>query len=165
VQPAVGERNKLKKGEEGYWERNTDAAHEAAARSHAIFPDADVYQHEVNRYFDECDANGSLYGEAGLCRYLSEHNLAQKTVTLETLRKWCDGETSTHLQEATQLAYLRIQEQIETDPRYREKGMVPRSIFLQKQKRFGGYQDRIETKNDTTFRLELGTSMDASDLE
>ena len=63
------------------------------------------------------------------------------------------------------MAYLRIQDQVETDERYREKGMVTRGIFLQKQTRLGGYQDKIEQKNDTTVRIVHGDSVDDSDFK
>lgn len=150
-----------KRGEPGFHERNVAAAHAASA----IFPEVNEFAMLVRDYFDECDDKGVLYGEAGLCVYLSNHNLAKRTVSKEMLRAWHDGASCKHLQEAAQLAYLRIQEQIETDPRYQEKGMVTRSIFLQKQERYGGYQDRVETKNDATFKFVFGKSMDESDFK
>ena len=70
-------------------------------------------------YFQACDASGRLYGEAGLALHLG--------VTLNTLHRWYDGERCPDLQEAVQMAYLRIQEQVESDPAYAEKGMVPSS--------------------------------------
>lgn len=155
-----------KKGEEGYFERNTEAAHAAAVEAHAIFPTAEEFDEAADRYFDECDANGTLYGEAGLCLALSRYNANGKTVTLRSLRGWYDGDSCKWLQESVQKAYLRIQEQIETDPRYREKGgMATRAIFLQKQARFGGFQDRQETKNDSTVRILFGNGVDASDFK
>lgn len=112
---------------------------------------------KIDEYFSECDGSGTLYGEAGLARHLG--------VILATLRKWYDGTDCADLQEAVQLAYLRIQEQVETDPRYQEKGMVTRGIFLQKQPRFGGYQDRIESKQDIVVNVKMGAGMDASDFQ
>ena len=135
----------------------------AAAQANAIFPDAQEFAEAANGYFAECDARGVLYGEAGLCVYLSEHNRDRRVVHLRALRDWYDGRSCEHLQDQVQLAYLRIQQQIESDPAYQEKGMVTRSIFLQKQMRLGEYQDRQETKNDATVRLVFGSSMDASD--
>ena len=154
-----------KKGEEGYHERNTDAAHAAAAREIAIFPDVGDFEFLANAYFTYCDGNNLLYGEAGLALYLSDHNTKGKVVTVNALRRWCDGDACPHLQEAAQRAYLRIQSQIESDPRYQEKGMVTRSIFLQKQKRLGEYQDKVEAKNDHTFKFVFGNSMDESDFK
>lgn len=137
----------------------------AAAEVSSIFPTAEEFEAAANAYFEYCDANGLLYGEAGLCLALSEGNRAGKTVRLEQLRRWYDGDRCQHLQDAVQRAYLRIQAQIETDPTYREKGMVPRSIFLQKQTRLGGYQDKVETKNDSTVKVIFGSGVDESDFK
>lgn len=141
-------------------EQARQAATDAAAKSHAVFETAEAFEAAANAYFDACDRYGKLYGEAGLCLALSRGNQKRRTVTLATLRKWYDGESCPYLQDAVQRAYLRIQEQIETDPTYREKGMVPRSIFLQKQPRLGGYQDKVETKNDATVKIVLENGMD-----
>lgn len=137
----------------------------AAAEAHAIFATAEEFEAAATAYFEYCDANGLLYGEAGLCLALSKGNRKGCTVTLKTLRNWYDGEACEYLQDAVQRAYLRIQAQIETDPTYREKGMVPRSIFLQKQTRLGGYQDRVETKNDSTVKVIFGSGVDESDFK
>ncbi len=151
-----------KKGEEGYHERNTDAAHKAVA----VFETAEEFTEAANKYFDECDERGDLYGEAGLCLGLTKYNKKGRSVSLSTMQDWWDGRKAPYLQEAVQQAYLRIQAQIETDPRYQEKGgMATRSIFLQKQKRLGGYQDKLEEKRDTTIRIVHGDSMDASDFK
>lgn len=154
------------KGEEGYWERDTSAATDAAKEVHAVFATAEEFTESANRYFDECDAQNLLYGEAGLCLALGRYNKDKRSVSLKTLRKWYDGESCAYLQDAVQQAYLRIQAQIESDARYREKGgMSSRAIFLQKQKRFGGYRDKDEVKLDTTVRVIHGDNMDASDFE
>lgn len=159
-----------KKGEPGYLENRdtvtgqlarSKAAHEAVS----IFPHVEDFQRAADAYFDDCDARGVLYGEAGLALYLSEHNEKGRTVTLTTLRAWYDGERCEYLRDAVQIAYLRIQNEIETSAVYREKGMVTRGIFLQKQSRLGGYQDRIEQKNDTTVRIVHGDSVDDSDFK
>ena len=63
------------------------------------------------------------------------------------------------------LAYQRIQEQIDTSPIYREKGMVTRGIFLNKQKRLGGYQDKQETRQDFSVYVTFGNGVDASDYK
>ena len=44
-------------------------------------------------------------------------------------------------------------------------GMATRGIFLQKQARFGGYQDKIEARTDTTVKIIHGSSMDESDFK
>ena len=156
---------KAKKNEEGYFERTTQAAREAAKKVHTIFVTPEEFTEAANGYFDDCDARNEVYGEAGLCLWLSDHNPKGRTVTLQTLRGWYDGTHNKDIQDAVQMAYLRIQGQIESDPRYREKGMSTRAIFLQKQPRFGGYQDKIENKTDTTVRIIHGDNMDESDFK
>lgn len=137
----------------------------AASEACAVFPTVEAFQEIADAYFADCDANGVLYGEAGLALYLSENNKKGRPVTLTLLRKWYDGDSSRYLQDAVQMAYLRIQNEIETSEVYREKGMVTRGIFLQKQTRLGGYQDKIEQKNDTTVRIIHGDSVDDSDFK
>lgn len=154
-----------KKGEEGYFERNTATATAAAAQATSIFPDAEEFKWLLEQYFDHCDAEGLLYSPAGWCLWLSQRNSSGRVVTVKSFDNWHDGESCPHLQEGAQMAYLRYRTQIETDPRYQEKGMVTRSIFLQKQKRLGEYQDKVEAKNDQTFRFVFGDSMDASDFK
>lgn len=155
-----------RKGQEGYWDRDTSAATDAAAKEHAVFDTAEEFTRAANAYFEEADREGRLYGEAGLCMGLSRFNKKGRNVTLKTLQRWYDGDSCPYLQEAVQMAYLRIQEQIETDERYAEKGgMATRAIFLQKQKRFGGYQDKQETKSDVSLKISFGKNMDRSDFE
>lgn len=112
----------------------------------------------VDAYFRDCDRGGKLYGEAGLCLALG--------ISLETLRRWYDGTQRPENQEVIQRAYLRIQDQIETSPAYMEKGgMASKAIFLLKQARFGGYQDKIEAKQDLTVNVKMGGGMDESDFK
>lgn len=153
------------KGEEGYWERNTEAAHKAAAAASAAFETAEQFQTAADAYFDECDAEGKLYGEAGLCLGLTKYGPKKRIVTMDTLRKWHDGVSCAHLQEVVKVAYMRIAEQVETDERYQQKAMATRGIFMQKQARFGGYQDKVETKNDTTVKIVFGDNSDSSDYK
>lgn len=138
----------------------TAAAHAASS----IFETAEEFREAADKYFADCDAAGKLYDEAGLCLGLTRYNRKGRKVLLQSLRRWCDGEVCPYLQEEVQYAYLRIQEQIATSPAYQEKGMVTRGIFLQKQKQFGGYQDRVETKQDTTVHIVHGADMDKSDF-
>ena len=116
------------------------------------------FQTAADAYFDACDAAGKLYGEAGLCLALG--------VSLTTLRRWYDGKNCPELQEAVQRAYLRIQDQIETSPAYMEKGgMATKAIFLLKQPRFGGYQDKIEAKQDLAVNVKFGGGMNETDFK
>lgn len=111
----------------------------------------------MDGYFAKCDEEGTLYSEGGLARHLN--------VALLTLRSWYDGTRVPEYQHDVEMAYLRIQEQIETDPRYQEKSMVSRSIFLNKQRWFGGYQDKIEAKQDISVNVKMGSGMDESDFK
>lgn len=111
----------------------------------------------MDGYFAKCDGEGTLYSEGGLARHLN--------VALLTLRSWYDGTRVPEYQHDVEMAYLRIQEQIETDPRYQEKSMVSRSIFLNKQRWFGGYQDKIEAKQDISVNVKMGAGMDESDFK
>ena len=43
--------------------------------------------------------------------------------------------------------------------------MGTRAIFLLKQPRFGGYQDKIEAKQDISVNVNMGKNMDKSDWE
>lgn len=111
----------------------------------------------MDGYFAKCDKERTLYSEGGLARHLN--------VALLTLRSWYDGTRVPEYQHDVEMAYLRIQEQIETDPRYQEKSMVSRSIFLNKQRWFGGYQDKIEAKQDISVNVKMGSGMDESDFK
>lgn len=129
----------------------------AEGRTGRKYATAADLQAKIDEYFRECDEKYALYGEAGLARFLG--------VILATLRKWYDGQDCPDLQETVQMAYLRIQEQVESDPRYQEKGMVTRGIFLNKQARFGGYQDRIEARQDIAVNVRMGPNADESDFK
>lgn len=154
-----------KKGDDGYWERDTEAALAAAKDAHTAFLTAEDFTRAAEAYFAECDAKDQLYGEAGLCLALSKASQNGKVVTLRALRSWCDGDSCEHLQDAVQAAYLRIQAQIETDPRYREKGgMSTKAIFLLKQPRLGGYADKTEQKSESTVHITYGPTADKSDF-
>ena len=46
-----------------------------------------------------------------------------------------------------------------------QKGMVTKAIFMMKQPRFGGYQDKIEAKTDIAVNVKMGSNVDASDFK
>jgi len=122
------------------------------------FANAKRLRGKCDEYFERCDQEGRLYGEAGLALHLG--------VTLGTLRSWYAGAQCPDLQETVQMAYLRIQDQLETDPRWQGKGSASRSNFLNKQPWFGGYQDtRSDAKKEMEFTIRLGSNADPSDLE
>lgn len=120
------------------------------------YTSAAALRERCEAYFAQCDEAESLYGEAGLALYLN--------VSLATLRDWYDGRKCPALQEETQRAYLRIQSQLETSPVYMGKGMVSKAVFLMKQPRLGGYQDRAESRQEVTVEVKMGDNMDRSDF-
>lgn len=133
-----------------------------------IFETAEEFNEAAEAYFNEADKEGKLYGEAGLCIGLSRYNKKGRNVGISTLRSWYDKglESCPGLQEAVQMAYLRIQEQIETDPAYVGKGgLTTKAIFLLKQSRLGGYQEKQEAKGDMTLNITFGKNMEKSDFE
>lgn len=141
-------------------------ATEAGAKASRTFETVEEFNQCANAYFKSCDESGALYGEAGLALYLNEHNPKGHIITVTALRRWYDGEFCEYLQDAVHLAYMRIAAQIETDPRYQEKGgMATRGIFLQKQRRIAGYSDRENDKKDTTVNIVFGDNMTADDFK
>lgn len=112
----------------------------------------------LDSYFDDCDATGELYSEAGIALALE--------VPVETLADWWEGKGPEDFTWPVKRAFLRLQHQIETHPAYREKGgMATRGIFALKQRRLGGWVDRIEAKQDLTVNVKMGGGMDESDFE
>ena len=128
----------------------------AARAAWRKYANADELREAVNGYFADCDARHALYGEAGLALWLD--------VSLETLHSWCDGKYAVDLQPEIQRAYLKIQNQVETDPAYQDKSLSARAIFLMKQMRYGGKVDKVEAKNDISVKVKMGKGMDSSDF-
>lgn len=112
----------------------------------------------LDDYFTDCDSVGELYSEAGIALALD--------VPLETLADWWEGKGPEGYTWPVKRAYLRLQHQIETHPAYREKGgMATRGIFAMKQKRLGGWVDRIESRADINVNVKMGGGMDESDFK
>ena len=172
---------RAKKGEPGYFDRHFHsekadakaratydrkmAENAAAKKAASAFPTPESLRAAVDWYFAECDAVDKLYGPAGLCLYLSDHNATGEFISQSRLGSWFAGEGREDLTPVVQYAFARIQDQIETDPRYREKGgMATRAIFLQKQKMFGGYTDREDVKADVKVDIKFGDGMDKGDF-
>lgn len=120
------------------------------------FKTAEELQEKLDAYFADCDEQRKLYSEVGMALFLK--------VSLITLDQWWRGTRCPYLQETIRMAYTRIAEQIATDPRYNERQMVSYRIFLLKQEKFGGYQDRVEAKNDLTVNVKMGANMEESDF-
>lgn len=129
------------------------------------FPTAEDFTEAAEEYFADCDGKGELYGEAGLCLALSRRSANGRPVTLGELRDWWDGEACPHLKDAARVAYLRIQDQIERDPRFQKSGMTSKAVFLLKQERLGGYADKGEQKAKARVTITYEGSMDETDLE
>lgn len=138
---------------------------EAATRKNAIFETAEEFEEAIRGYFDYCDLNDILYNDAGMCLWLSDHNKKGRKVTLQTLERWWDGTSCPYLQESTQLAYLRWQNQFFTNPVYLSKNGVSLSVFMQKQKRLGGRKDRTDANIEQTVNVNFGKNMDANDFK
>ena len=122
----------------------------------ARFETADEFQKAVDAYFNECDMEGKLYSEVGMAVSLG--------VTLSCLDQWWRGTKCPYLQEPVRMAYLRIAEQICTDSRYNERQMVSYRIFLLKQEKLCGYQDKVEAKSDLNVSVKMGQNMEESDF-
>ena len=120
------------------------------------FETAEELQEKIDAYFADCDEQGKLYSEVGMALFLK--------VSLTALDQWWRGSRCLYLQETIRMAYTRIAEQIATDPRYNDRQMVSYRIFLLKQEKFGGYQDRVEAKNDLTVNVKMGANMEESDF-
>ena len=133
----------MPKGQKNTWKRK--------------YATAEALREKCDEYFRECDAEGRLYGEAGLALYLD--------IKLDTLRRWYDGKDCTDYQDIVQKAYMRIQAQLESNEIYMQKGMVTKASFLMKQQRLGGYQDKIESKTDIAVNVKMGDNVDASDFK
>ena len=127
---------------------NGKQRHSTAAK----FKTAEELQERLERYFSQCDEEGKLYTEAGMAVFLG--------TAVSTLDDWWRGRRSEHLQETIRMAYTRIAEQIASDPRYSDRQMVSYRIFLLKQEKFGGYQDKIEAKSDLNVNVKMGKNME-----
>lgn len=121
------------------------------------YTDADELETAVDAYFAKCDEEGTLYSDAGLALALD--------ISMCTLERWRKGEARTEFQYVIQRAFLRMTEQLHTHPAYFQKGMVSMAVFKMKQEKFGGYQDRIEAKQDIAVNVKMGAGMDESDFK
>lgn len=112
---------------------------------------------KIDRYFDTCEARCEVPSEAGLHRFLG--------ISLQTLRKWFDGSASPDNQEPVQNAYARMTEIYLQMLQSGNKNMTPFVIFMLKQPRFAGYQDKIEARTDIAVNVKMGSGMDESDFK
>lgn len=125
-----------------------------------------AFTRAANRYFELCDSEGRLYSEAGLCLSLHSLGARERAVTPAMLRAWYDDDSQPALRDAVRSAYLRIQLQIETDPRYWEKsGIASRAVQLLSQHCFGGALQRDETRQGPTVQVIFGGGVESSDFQ
>lgn len=139
-----------------------------------------LFQQKSAEYFNMQDDAGLAYSEAGLAsaagwlvsrlqRYYdaNDHNDDEFVeAQISAFEAGAEPDDATAVMSYfVRMAYQRIQEQIDTSPIYQEKGMVTRGIFLNKQKRFGGYQDKQEAKQDVRVNVTFGDGSDPSDYK
>ena len=118
------------------------------------YANAEELQAAVDKYFAHIEETGELVGEEGLAFHLG--------VSIRTLEYWYDGEKCPDLQETVEMAYTRMQYLAHIDPRYQGKAMVSRYSHLKKQKRWGGWVDRAEVKQEISANITWGQNADKS---
>ena len=122
-----------------------------------VYKSVDELEEVIEGYFHDCDEKGILYSEAGLYLALD--------VDRSTVDKWMNGSTAREeFQYPMRKAYLRMEMQLHTHPVYQTKGMTSMAMFKMKQEKFGGYQDKIEAKQDIAVNVKMGAGMDESDF-
>lgn len=115
---------------------------------------AEELQEKIDAYFAECEANGDVPEEFGLGVYLG--------VSLMTLDNWYNGRRCEYLQDTIQMAYMRMSAAA-VQMAYRNP-KAPMPIFALKQKRYGGYQDKVEANAEVKVSVQMGKNMEASDF-
>lgn len=138
--------------------RGRKAAEEPKAKKRAGAPPkyatAEALQEKLDAYFAGCEATGNVPEEFSLGVYLG--------VSIETLDNWYSGRRCDYLQETIQMAYMRMSAAA-VQMAYRNP-KAPMPIFALKQKRYGGYQDKVEAKAEVKVNVKMGENMEASDF-
>ena len=129
----------------------------ASAVGKATYESAEQLQKKIDKYFADGEKRGDVPSESGLALHLG--------VAVKTLRRWHDGENNVHLQETVEEAYARMTNVYMQLLLTGNKNMTPFVIFMLKQKRFAGYQDKIEAKTDIAVNVKMGSGMDESDFK
>ena len=109
------------------------------------------------KYFKRVDETGEVPSESGLALHLG--------VSVCTLHRWYDGESAVELQETARNAYNEMTVRYLQMLSSGNKNMTPFVIFMLKQRRFAGYQDKIEAKTDIAVNVKMGSGMDESDFK
>ena len=136
--------------------KREDAGEKKQRKAPKIYKDEEELEAAIEGYFSKCDEEGVLYSDAGLCLALD--------IDPSTLQKWRKGDMRTEFQYPIQRAFLRMTEQLHTHPLYMQKGMVSMAVFKMKQEKFGGYQDKVEARQDISVNVKMGAGMDESDF-
>ena len=114
-------------------------------------------QTACEKYFAKIDASGEVPSESGLALHLG--------ISLGTLHSWYDGDRAPDLQDATRDAYNEMTVRYLQMLQGGNKNMTPFVIFMLKQRRCAGYQDKIEAKTDIAVNVKMGSGMDESDFK
>ncbi len=120
----------------------------------AKYETAEELQEKLDAYFAECEERGDVPEEFSLGVYLG--------VSLMTLDNWYNGRRCEYLQETIQMAYMRMSAAA-VQMAYRNP-KAPMPIFALKQKRYGGYQDKVEANAEVKVSVQMGKNMEASDF-
>ena len=123
----------------------------------SAYETAEALEAACAKYFKRVDETGEVPSESGLALHLG--------VSIYTLQRWYDGETMVILQEATRNAYNEMTVRYLQMLSSGNKNMTPFVIFMLKQRRFAGYQDKIEAKTDIAVNVKMGSGMDESDFK
>ena len=121
-----------------------------------IFKTAEELGDAIDRYFSQAQEKGEVLSEQSMALYLG--------ISVVTLQKWYDGVACVDLQETVQNAYSRMAAEYMNMLTTGNKAYIPFVIFMLKQKRFAGYQDKVEAKQDIDVRVRMGQGMEESDF-
>lgn len=120
---------------------------------------------KVNGYFRKIAKSDS---DEMACEHGLAHHLG---ITVRQMRKWYDGkyevkEDAEAVQDVIEKAYDRLaMEMQQLAIKQKGRNTVGYLNLVLKQKRFGGYQDKIEQKVDTTVKIVHDTSVEESDFK
>lgn len=123
------------------------------------FKDAEELRAKVDAFFEDCKANNKIPNEFGLALFLG--------ISRNTLRyHWHEGiDIDEESLKVIIEAYDRIADSYIQLLQNGDKNMSSPVIFLLKQKQFGGYQDKIEEKKETTVKIIHDDSITEDDFK
>lgn len=118
------------------------------------FETAEALQEKIDAYFEHCEVAGEVPEEFGMGVFLG--------VTVHTLDNWYSGITCPYLQDTVQMAYMRMSAAAVQMAYHNPK--MPMPLFALKQKRYGGYQDKVESNAKIEVNVKMGKNMEADDF-